>query len=115
MRKLHPNAVLLLVCAGVFVASLDQTVVVTALPEVMFDLGVTIDRLDSVAWIVTAYLLGFTAAMPLLGRLGDVYGHRRLYQGAAVLFAVGSLLVATPIRLGGLWGRELSRPWAEAR
>lgn len=102
MRNLPPNAVLVLVCLGVFVASLDQTVVVTALPEVMFDLGITIDRLDSVAWIVTGYLLGFTAAMPLLGRVGDIFGHRRLYAGAAVLFAVGSVLVALADSLGWL-------------
>ena len=102
MRALQFNTVLVLVCSGVFVASLDQTVVVTALPEVMFDLGIAIDRLDSVAWIVTAYLLGFTAAMPLLGRVGDVYGHRRLYRGAVVLFAVGSIWVALSGTLGWL-------------
>ncbi len=93
-RTLSPNVLLALVCLGVFLAALDQTSVVTALPEIMFDLGITIDRLDSVAWTVTAYLLGFTVAMPLLGRVGDVYGYRRLYQGALLLFAVGSVLVA---------------------
>ena len=102
MRTLSPNAVLALVCAGVFLSSLDQTSVVTALPEMMFDLDITIDRLDRAAWIVTAYLLGFTAAMPLLGRAGDVYGHRRLFQGALTLFAVGSILVALSDTLGWL-------------
>ena len=86
--------VLATVCAGVFLASLDQTSVVTALPEVMLDLGIAIDRLDDLAWVVSAYLLGFTVAMPLLGRAGDVYGHRRLYAAALLLFAVGSVLVA---------------------
>ena len=97
-----PSAVLAIVCAGVFLASLDQTSVVTALPEVMLDMGIPIDRLDDLAWVVTAYLLGFTVAMPLLGRAGDVYGHRRLYLGATLLFGVGSLLVALAQGLGWL-------------
>jgi len=102
MRRLSPNAVLAIVCAGVFLASLDQTSVVTALPEIMFDLGIPIDRLDDMAWVVTAYLLGFTVAMPLLGRAGDVYGYRRLYLGATVLFGVGSAAVAIANGLGWL-------------
>lgn len=93
-RVVSPTVVLVTVCAGVFLASLDQTSVVTALPAVMLDLGIGIDRLDDLAWVVTAYLLGFTVAMPLLGRAGDVYGYRRLYLGATLLFGVGSVLVA---------------------
>ncbi|MDA1215824.1 MAG: MFS transporter [Chloroflexi bacterium] len=99
---LSPNGTLALVCGGVFLASLDQTSVVTALPEVMLDLGITIDRLDSLAWMVTAYLLGFTVAMPLLGRVGDIYGHRRLYAGALAVFAVGSVGVGLADSLGWL-------------
>ena len=99
---LSPNAVLVTVCAGVFLASLDQTSVVTALPEMMLSLGVTIDRLDELAWVVTAYLLGFTVAMPLLGRAGDVHGYRRLYIGATLLFGAGSVLVAVSQSLGWL-------------
>lgn len=94
MRTYPSTGVLVLVCSGVFVASLDQTVVVTALPEVMVDLGLSITELDSVSWIVSGYLLGFTAAMPLMGRIGDVYGHRLLYQGALVVFAGSSTIVA---------------------
>lgn len=107
LRPLPPNLILALVCAGVFVASLDQTVVVTALPEVMFDLEIDVTRLDDAAWIVTAYLLGFTAAMPLLGRVGDVYGHRRLYLGAVLLFATGSALVAVAQGLGWVIGARI--------
>jgi EmrB/QacA subfamily drug resistance transporter len=102
MPRLSPTTVLVTVCAGVFLASLDQTSVVTALPEVMIDLGISIDRLDDMAWMVTAYLLGFTVAMPLLGRAGDVYGYRRLYLGATLLFGVGSLAVALADSLGWL-------------
>ena len=100
--RLPRNAALAAVCAGVFLASLDQTSVVTALPAMMADVGVTIDRLNDMAWVVTAYLLGFTAAMPLLGRAGDVYGYRRLYFGALALFGAGSAGVALADGLGWL-------------
>ena len=100
--RLPRAAALAAVCAGVFLASLDQTSVVTALPAMMADVGVTIDRLNDMAWVVTAYLLGFTAAMPLLGRAGDVYGYRRLYLGALALFGAGSAGVALADGLGWL-------------
>ena len=100
--SLPPNVLLAIVCLGVFLASLDQTSVVTALPAVMIDLGVSINRLDSLAWVVTAYLLGFTVAMPLLGRAGDVYGYRLLYFVALLLFAIGSVGVALAPNLSWL-------------
>ena len=85
---------LLIVGLGAFVTALDQTVVVTALPEVMLDLKVPVVELDRVSWVVTAYLLGYTAVMPLMGRLADVYGLPRVYRGGLVVFAVGTSLVA---------------------
>jgi len=60
----------------------------------MLDLKIPITRLDQVSWVITAYLLGYTVAMPLIGRLADVYGYRRVYGAALVLFCVGSSLVA---------------------
>ena len=91
-----PNATLVLsvVCLGALVTALDQTVVVTALPSVMLDLKVPITQLDRVSWIVTAYLLGYTVAMPLLGRLADVYGYPRVYRASLVVFTIGTVLVA---------------------
>ena len=68
--------------------------VVTALPAVMADLKVPIVGLESVIWVVTAYLLGYTVAMPLLGRLADVHGYVRVYWASLVVFAVGTTLVA---------------------
>ena len=79
---------------GVFITALDQTVVVTALPSVMVDLKIPIGRLDRVSWVITAYLLGYTVAMPLIGRMADVYGYGRVYGAALVLFCIGSALVA---------------------
>ena len=87
------------IAAGVFVTALDQTVVVTALPAVMADLKVPIFRLEAVIWVVTAYLLAYTVAMPLLGRLADVYGYQRLYLASLAVFVVGTTAVA----LSGEW------------
>ena len=86
--------VLSIIGLGAFFTALDQTVVVTVLPAVMLDLRVPISELDKLTWVVTAYLLGYTAFMPLFGRLADVYGYPRLYIVGLGIFAVGSILVA---------------------
>ena len=87
-------AILTITALGAFIAALDQTVVVTALPSVMVDLKLPITELDKVSWIITSYLLGYTVAMPLIGRLGDVYGYPRVYQASLVVFCIGTSLVA---------------------
>ena len=87
-------AILTIAGLGAFIAALDQTVVVTALPSVMLDLKIPITELDRVSWIITAYLLGYTVAMPLIGRLGDVYGYVRVYQASLIVFCIGTSLVA---------------------
>jgi EmrB/QacA subfamily drug resistance transporter len=69
-------------------ASLDQTIVSTALPTIVGDLG----GLEHISWVVTAYLLAITAVTPLYGKLGDLYGRKVVLQGALVLFLVGSAL-----------------------
>src|SRR4051812_41463826 len=69
-------------------ASLDQTIVSTALPTIVGDLG----GLDHISWVVTSYLLAVTVVTPLYGKLGDLYGRKRVLQGALVLFLVGSAL-----------------------
>ncbi len=73
---------------GVFLASLDTTVVTTALPTIAGDLG----GLTQLPWVLTAYLLTSTAATPLYGKLSDLYGRRRLYLIALGIFLVSSLL-----------------------
>ena len=97
---LPPWVMVSVIAAGVFVTALDQTVVVTALPAVMADLKVPIFRLEAVIWVVTAYLLAYTVAMPLLGRLADVYGYQRWYLASLAVFVAGTILVA----LSGEWG-----------
>ncbi|MFC5174403.1 MDR family MFS transporter [Streptomyces mutomycini] len=73
---------------GMLLAALDQTIVSTALPTIVSELG----GLDHLSWVVTAYLLAATAATPLWGKLGDQYGRKKLFQTAIVIFLVGSAL-----------------------
>ena len=93
------------VACGAFITALDQTVVVTALPAVMNDLKVPIIRLEAVIWVVTAYLLGYTVAMPLLGRLADVHSYVRVYWASLAVFGMGTTLVAVSGESGWLNGR----------
>ena len=88
------SAVLGILCLGVFSTALDQTVVVAALPLVMVDLEIPLTDLDKASWIITGYLISYTVAMPLVGRLSDVHGRVKMFQVALVVFALGSALVA---------------------
>ena len=81
-------AALLLV---LLLASLDQTIVSTALPTIVGDLG----GLKHLSWVVTAYLLASTIVGPLYGKLGDLYGRKTLLQAAIVIFLIGSALCGT--------------------
>jgi EmrB/QacA subfamily drug resistance transporter len=69
-------------------ASLDQTIVSTALPTIVGELG----GLEHLSWVVTAYLLAVTVVTPLYGKLGDLFGRKVVLQGALVLFLIGSAL-----------------------
>lgn len=73
---------------GMALASLDQTIVSTALPTIVGDLG----GAAHLQWVVTAYLLTTTVSTPLWGKLGDLYGRKRLFQASIVIFLVGSML-----------------------
>jgi EmrB/QacA subfamily drug resistance transporter len=72
----------------VLLASLDQTIVSTALPTIVGDLG----GIEHLSWVVTAYLLTSTVVAPLYGKLGDLYGRKVVLQTAIVIFLVGSAL-----------------------
>jgi len=95
-------AALTLACIAVFFTTLDQTVVVTALPQIIADLHVPITQLDHAAWIVSAYLLGFVVVMPLMGRVSDIYGRRRIFLLCLTIFGIGSLLCALAPMIGGM-------------
>ena len=88
------SVVLTILCLGVFSTALDQTVVVAALPGVMVDLEIPLTDLDRASWIVTGYLVAYTVAMPMGGRLSDVHGRVRMFQAALLVFSVGSAFVA---------------------
>ncbi|HLX20518.1 MAG TPA: MDR family MFS transporter [Gaiellaceae bacterium] len=72
----------------VLLAALDQTIVSTALPTIVGDLG----GLNHLSWVVTAYLLTSTVTGPLYGKLGDLYGRKIVIQAAIVIFLIGSAL-----------------------
>jgi EmrB/QacA subfamily drug resistance transporter len=74
--------------AGMLLASLDQTVVSTALPTIVGELG----GLEHLSWVITAYLLTSCSSMLLYGKLSDLYGRKLLFQAAICIFLVGSLL-----------------------
>lgn len=80
--------VILSVAILLLLAALDQTIVSTALPTIVADLG----ALDHLAWVVTAYILASTVVAPLYGKLGDLYGRRPMVFVSVGLFIVGSLL-----------------------
>ncbi|TDD26366.1 MFS transporter [Actinomadura sp. KC06] len=73
---------------SMLLAALDQTIVSTALPTIVSDLG----GLNHLSWVVTSYLLASTASTPLWGKLGDQYGRKRLFQSSIVIFLIGSAL-----------------------
>ncbi|MGW0798241.1 DHA2 family efflux MFS transporter permease subunit [Streptomyces sp. NPDC002692] len=85
---------------GMLLAALDQTIVSTALPTIVSDLG----GLEHLSWVVTAYLLASTAATPLWGKLGDQYGRKKLFQTAIVIFLIGSALCGMAQNMGELIG-----------
>ena len=73
---------------AMLLAALDSTIVSTALPTIVGDLG----GLEHLAWVVTGYLLAQTIVTPIYGKLGDLYGRKIVLQSAVVLFLAGSVL-----------------------
>ncbi|MFF2955377.1 DHA2 family efflux MFS transporter permease subunit [Kitasatospora sp. NPDC057965] len=83
---------------AMLLAALDQTIVSTALPTIVSDLG----GLEHLSWVVTAYLLASTAATPLWGKLGDMYGRKVFFQASIVIFLLGSVLCGIAQNMGEL-------------
>ena len=81
--------------AGLFVAALDAYLVVTLLPAMLTDVGLTIDRFEQATPIVTGFLCGYVIAMPLLGAYSDVRGRAPVYALCVCVFAIGSAVTAT--------------------
>jgi EmrB/QacA subfamily drug resistance transporter len=81
------NAVVGAVMLGMLLAALDQTIVSTALPTIVADLG----GAEHLAWVVTAYMLAETIVTPLVGKFGDMFGRKVVFQASVVVFGAGSL------------------------
>jgi EmrB/QacA subfamily drug resistance transporter len=85
---------------GMFLAALDQTIVSTALPTIVGDLG----GLDHLSWVVTSYLLASTVSTPIYGKLGDMIGRKPVFLAAILIFLAGSMLAGLSQSMGELIG-----------
>ena len=85
---------------GMFLAALDQTIVSTALPTIVGDLG----GLNHLSWVVTSYLLASTISTPLYGKLGDMMGRKPVFLAAILIFLAGSMLAGLSQSMGELIG-----------
>jgi EmrB/QacA subfamily drug resistance transporter len=83
---------------GMFLAALDQTIVSTALPTIVGQLG----GLAHLSWVVTSYLLASTVSTPLYGKLGDMYGRKPVFLAAILIFLAGSMLAGLSQTMGQL-------------
>ncbi|HVC85870.1 MAG TPA: MDR family MFS transporter [Gaiellaceae bacterium] len=85
---------------GMFLAALDQTIVSTALPTIVGDLG----GLNHLSWVVTSYLLASTVSTPIYGKLGDMVGRKPVFLAAILIFLAGSMLAGLSQSMGELIG-----------
>lgn len=88
MGRAKTNIVFGTIVLGMLMAALDQTIVSTALPTIVADLG----GAGHMAWVVTSYLLAEAVATALAGKLGDLFGRKLVFQVSAVIFIVGSMI-----------------------
>ena len=94
------NLIFVAIVLGMLLAALDQTIVATALPTIVADLG----DAGHQSWVVTSYLLASTIVTALVGKLGDLFGRKRVFQGAIVFFVIGSVSCGLAQSMGMLVG-----------
>src|SRR6185437_5012606 len=82
------NFIFVAILLGMLMAALDQTIVATALPTIVANLG----GAGHQSWVVTSYLLASTIITALVGKFGDLFGRKRVFQAAVVFFVAGSIL-----------------------
>ena len=102
LRSVNRPALLALTGAGLFLASLDAYVVVTALLPMLKSVNIAANRAEQATPIITGFLLGYLAVMPIAGGLSDRFGRLRLFAACLILFAFGSFLTATAPSLSQL-------------
>src|ERR671924_1537476 len=86
------------VLLGMLVAILNQTIIATALPTIVGDLG----GVEHYSWVFSAYMLGSTVTVPVYGRLSDIYGRRVFFAFGLVVFMLGAIVCAAPGSVGVL-------------
>src|SRR6202035_5613988 len=86
---------LTLAALAVLLTAADTYVVVVALPSIMNGVGVGVDRLQRATPIISGFLLGYTAVLPLIGRIADLAGTTPTFAACLVAFSVGSVVTAT--------------------
>ena len=91
--------VLFTVIVGTFLGRLDQTIVNLALPKIISDFSITV---SSAGWIATSYILANAVFVPIWGKMGDVYGQKKVYIVGFSLFIVGSMLAGLAWNLGSM-------------
>src|ERR1700712_6022986 len=88
------RVLLALAAVAVMFAAADTYVVVLSLPDMMGSVGLSIDQLQRAAPIVSGFLLGYVAMLPLIGRIADLRGRTPVLVGSLLVFAAGSLVTA---------------------
>ena len=104
MRSASPRALLATASVAVALAAADTYVVVLALPDMMAGVGLGIDKLQQATPIISGFLLGYIAVLPLIGRLSDLVARQRILLFCLSLFVVGSAITAVSVELPVLVG-----------
>ncbi len=92
--EVSPYLLFLPLCYGVFIAADDMTLVVTILPDMMQSLKIPVNDIERASWLIIAFLIGYSATMPIMGRLSDRWGYRATFVLALSVFMIGSVGVA---------------------
>ena len=92
--EVSPYLLFLPLCYGVFIAADDMTLVVTILPDMMQSLKIPVNDITRASWLIISFLIGYSATMPIMGRLADRWGYRAAFLLALSVFMVGSVGVA---------------------
>ena len=92
--EVSPYLLFLPLCYGVFIAADDMTLVVTILPDMMQSLKIPINDITRASWLIISFLIGYSATMPIMGRLSDRWGYRSTFILALGVFMLGSVGVA---------------------
>ena len=101
--EVSPYLLFLPLCYGVFIAADDMTLVVTILPDMMQSLKIPVNDITRASWLIISFLIGYSATMPIMGRLSDRWGYRATFLLALGVFMVGSAGVALiPVMTGWL-------------